>query len=63
MYLYISYKFNSIKPVLSINKLNEIVNEFVSLKECSEYFKLSRATIRNYINTSKLINNLYLKYK
>lgn len=45
------------KSIILINEKGKEI-PFVSIKECSEYLNVSRATIRNYIN-NKIIKNKY----
>lgn len=49
------------KKVLQLNLNNEIIKEFISIKEACEYLKLGRARIKNRceLHDLKIINNTY----
>jgi hypothetical protein len=50
------------KPIFLYNDKLELINEFISLRDCGRKLNINHQNIHNWIKDNKLINNLYFTY-
>lgn len=57
-----TYKFEVVDghPITIINKENNFVIEYFSIREAANYLAVSPKTVSNYLNTNKLLKGIYL---